>query len=178
MTVTCPNCGSEIPVPNRKKKSIKCHKCDMAGLEFGLEYFDEKDNPKQSFSEKHPQIIKVGCLVFTGACIAFDWWMKNRELFIDEPSSDSSHPQIPETTSSGKNIQAPETTTEDQPNDSILYTEKIIPTNACIVNLGENRHPSREKRETAAANGFDNLGPNQTWRVKNNHCVKTPVDQT
>lgn len=74
--------------------------------------------------------------------------------------------------------QAPETTTEDQPNDSILYTEKIIPTNACIVNLGKNRRPSREKRETAAANGFDNLGPNQTWRVKNNHCVKTPVDET
>ena len=33
MTVTCPNCGSEIPIPNRKKKSIKCPYCDMGGLE-------------------------------------------------------------------------------------------------------------------------------------------------
>ena len=96
MTVTCPNCGSEIPAPKRKKKSIKCPYCDMGGLELGLDYFDEKDNPKQSFSEKHPQIIKVGCLVFTGACIVFDWWMKNKELFVDESapemfvSSDSS----------------------------------------------------------------------------------------
>ena len=96
MTVTCPNCGGEIPDPKRKKKSIKCPYCDMGGLELGLDYFDEKDNPKQSFSEKHPQIIKVGCLVFTGACIVFDWWMKNKELFVDESapemfaSSDSS----------------------------------------------------------------------------------------
>ena len=36
MTVTCPNCGSEIPVPNRKKKSIQCPYCDMGGLNLTL----------------------------------------------------------------------------------------------------------------------------------------------
>lgn len=44
MTVTCPNCGSEIPVPNRKKKSIQCPYCDMGGLELDLDYFDEESN--------------------------------------------------------------------------------------------------------------------------------------
>ena len=51
MTVTCPNCGSEIPVPNRKKKSIQCPYCDMGGLEFDLDYFDEESNqPVLNFS--------------------------------------------------------------------------------------------------------------------------------
>lgn len=33
-----------------------------------------------------------------------------------------------------------------------------------VVNLGEGRHPSKDKIETAADNGFPDLTENQTWR--------------
>lgn len=88
MTVICPNCGGEITAPKKKAKSIKCPHCDMAGLDFGLDYFDEKDNVKQPFSEKHPKLTQAGRVAFAGGCAAFVWWMKNRELFVDKPASE------------------------------------------------------------------------------------------
>lgn len=63
MTVTCPNCGSEIPVPTRKKKSIQCPYCDMGGLELDLDYFDEESNQPvtgwRSFEFQHPRAAKA-----------------------------------------------------------------------------------------------------------------------
>lgn len=51
-TVICPNCGHEISVPKKKVSSIKCPKCNMDGLELGLDYFDENDKPKKIFLQK------------------------------------------------------------------------------------------------------------------------------
>lgn len=54
-TVICPNCGHEISVPKKKVSSIKCPKCNMDGLELGLDYFDENDEPRKSFFKRHPK---------------------------------------------------------------------------------------------------------------------------
>lgn len=69
MTVTCPNCGSEIAVPRYKKRVIKCSYCNMAGLKFGLDYFDEEDHPRESFWTKHKGKIIAGIIAAIIAAI-------------------------------------------------------------------------------------------------------------
>ena len=88
MTVVCPNCGNEITAPKHKKKSVKCPYCDMGGLELGLDYFDEEDNPRQfsliNFAAEHPKTTRAALIGLVTAARTFAWWMENKELFAEE----------------------------------------------------------------------------------------------
>lgn len=163
MTVICPNCGSGIAAPKKKVKTIKCPNCDMAGLDFGLDYFDEEDNPKRSFSEKHPKLTKAGYVAFAGACTAFVWWMKNKDLFTEEsipehtPIAGSSSEPLLEDSIPAEQIRTNDSAyVNPEDYDSILREHGLS-----IRNLSKNRTHSPEKGKQATALGI-NLPPHQT----------------
>ncbi len=164
MTVVCPNCGSEITVPKRKKKFIKCPSCDMDGLEFGLDYFDENDDPKLSpwekFSKEHPKVAKgletAGALAILGLAVgsAIKSGLDNivEEVPPDNNSilPDENHPvaeSVPENT-------PPLVNPENY--DSVLHKHGLS-----LRNLGENRFHSPEKEKQATDLGIK-LNPHQT----------------
>jgi hypothetical protein len=163
MTVICPNCGGEITAPKKKAKTIKCPHCDMAGLEFGLDYFDEEDNPKQSFFEKHPKLTKAGYATFAGACTLFVWWLKNKDLFTEEPTTECDSIGDSRTKTFPGEYISPDPVQENTPApvnpedyDSVLRKHGLS-----IRNMRENRFHSPEKEEQANAIGIK-LKPNQT----------------
>lgn len=130
MTVICPNCGNEITAPKHKKKSIKCPYCDMGGLELGLDYFDEEDNPKlsswESFSAEHPKIAKglkaTGALAILGLA-AGSVIKSSLDNLVEETPADDSQSTNLDNTSSQKDIETTEPLVEEVP-DNGLYTKK------------------------------------------------------
>ena len=67
----------------------------MAGLDFGLDYFDEEDNPRKfsltNFIVEHPKTTAMGLLA---AYHGIKWWMENRELFVDDSVTEISAASI------------------------------------------------------------------------------------
>ena len=164
MTVICPNCGGEITAPKKKVKSIKCPRCDMAGLDFGLDYFDEGDNPKQSFSEKHPKLTQAGCAAFAGACTVFALWAKNKDLFTAEPTTeytpiaDSDSKTFPEENTPANPIQT-NAQAYVNPDD---YESVLREHGLSFRNLGESRFRSIDKEKQIIALGMKGLDPHIT----------------
>lgn len=172
MTVTCPNCGSEIPVPNRKKKSIQCPYCDMGGLELDLDYFDEENGQPvtgwRSFEFQHPRAAKA--VKATGyAAVAAMLAVGGIELAKDKIAELTTSP---ETKSADKPL-IPESSTDDSLSDSCVpeetnsyispdeYDSVLRQHDLSIRNLGENRVHSPEKEKQAADLGIK-LPPHQT----------------
>jgi hypothetical protein len=172
MTVTCPNCGSEIPVPNRKKKSIQCPYCDMGGLELDLDYFDEESNQPvtgwRSFEFQHPRAAKAvkatgytavaAMLAVGGIELAKD---KIAELTTSPETKSADEPLIPESPADNSlsDSSVPEATNSyisPDEYDSVLRQHDLS-----IRNLGENRVHSPEKEKQAADLGIK-LPPHQT----------------
>ncbi len=169
MTVVCPNCGNEITAPKRKKKSVKCPYCDMDGLELGLDYFDEEDNPRQfsliNFATEHPKTTRAALIGLATAARTLAWWMENKELFADEVPSESapivstSRNAIPEETT-----QVVEPAQESTPPllDSSDYDSVLRKHNLSFRNLGESRFRSQEKEKQVIALGMKGLDPHIT----------------
>ena len=172
LTVTCPNCGSEIPVPNRKKKSIQCPYCDMGGLELDLDYFDEESNQPvtgwRSFEFQHPRAAKAvkatgytavaAMLAVGGIELAKD---KIAELTTSPETKSADEPLIPESPADNSlsDSSVPEATNSyisPDEYDSVLRQHDLS-----IRNLGENRVHSPEKEKQAADLGIK-LPPHQT----------------
>lgn len=172
MTVTCPNCGSEIPVPNRKKKSIQCPYCDMGGLELDLDYFDEESNQPVTgwkiFEFQHPRAAKAvkatgytavaAMLAVGGIELAKD---RIAELTTSPETKSADEPLIPEspTDNSLSDSSVPEETNSYISPDE--YDSALRQHDLSIRNLGENRVHSPEKEKQAADLGIK-LPPHQT----------------
>ena len=165
MTVICPNCGGEIAVPKKKTKSIKCPHCDMAGLDFGLDYFDEEDNPKKfslmNFASEHPKTTKATIAAALMAGRAIRWWMKNKDLFTEEPTTEyaitpnSVGSDFPE-----ENVPAMDSLQNSNPLDLLPIDseearEKMLHYNLKKRRLPENQRASVAKREEANRLGID-----------------------
>lgn len=172
MTVACPNCGSEIPVPTRKKKSIQCPYCDMGGLELDLDYFDEESNQPvtgwRSFEFQHPRAAKA--VKATGyAAMAAVLAVGGIELAKDKIAELTTSPE----TKSADEPLIPESSTDDSLSDSCVpeatnsyispdeYDSVLRQHDLSIRNLGENRVHSPEKEKQAADLGIK-LPPHQT----------------
>lgn len=84
-TVICPNCGHEISVPKKKVSSIKCPKCNMDGLELGLDYFDENDEPRKSFFKRHPKATAAALFAGWLAGKGILWWLNNKNELLSGP---------------------------------------------------------------------------------------------
>ena len=169
MTVTCPNCGSEIPVPTRKKKSIQCPYCDMGGLELDLDYFDEESNQPvtrwRSFEFQHPRAVKATGYAAMAAMLA----VGGIELAKDKIAELTTSPE----TKSADEPLIPESSTDDSLSDSCVpeatnsyispdeYDSVLRQHDLSIRNLGENRVHSPEKEKQAADLGIK-LPPHQT----------------
>ena len=69
MTLTCPNCGNDIPIPKRMVKTIKCPFCKD---KFGVEYADEEGNPPKYFWDKHPEGNRGGSADYQQSCSVDD----------------------------------------------------------------------------------------------------------
>lgn len=173
MTVVCPNCGSEIPIPNRKKKSIKCPYCDMGGLELDLDYFDEENGQPvtgwKSFEFQHPHAAKAvkatgyaavaAMLAVGGIELAKD---KIAELTASPEAESVDDPPIPESStdaSSSDSYVPKKTNSYISPDD---YDSVLRKHGLSIRNLGENRVHSPEKAKQAADLGLPPLDPHQT----------------
>lgn len=173
MTVTCPNCGSEIPIPNRKKKSIQCPYCDMGGLELDLDYFDEENGQPvtgwRSFEFQHPRAAKA--VKATGyAAVAAMLAVGGIELAKDKIAELTTSPE----TKSADEPLIPESSTDDSLSDSCVpeatnayispdeYDSVLRKHGLSIRNLGENRVHSPEKAKQAADLGLPPLDPHQT----------------
>lgn len=160
-TVICPNCGGAISIPKKKASSIKCPTCDMDGLALGLDYFDENDNPKKSFLERHPKAaagaLFAGWLIGKGLL----WWLNNKDELSSSPA--------PAADSSNEPLAEPycETVTESISEKAEThmnldaYDTKIVDHPMSVRNLSENQFPSLEKQKQARDLGID-LGLHQT----------------
>ena len=163
-TVTCPNCGSEIPVPKKKVSSIKCPRCNMDGLELGLDYFDENDEPKKSFFKRHPKaavaVLFAGWLAGKGIL----WWLNNKDELPSSPALETDSFNEPMTDS----ITDSETISEKTETHMNLddYDTKVVNHPISIRNLSENQFPSMEKIKQAHDMGIT-LGVHQT--IVNEH---------
>lgn len=173
MTVTCPNCGSEIPIPNRKKKSIQCPYCDMGGLELDLDYFDEENGQPvtgwKSFEFQHPRAAKA--VKATGyAAVAAMLAVGGIELAKDKfaeltaspevESADTSPIPAPSTDSSSDSYSPEETTQENisadlLPIDSKEASDRLLHYDLQKRHLPKNQKASTAKREQANAIGID-----------------------
>lgn len=173
MTVTCPNCGSEIPIPNRKKKSIQCPYCDMGGLELDLDYFDEENGQPvtgwRSFEFQHPRAAKA--VKATGyAAVAAMLAVGGIELAKDKIAELTTSPE----TKSADEPLIPESSTDDSLPDSCVpeatnsyispdeYDSVLRKHGLSMRNLGEKRFHSLEKAKQAADLGLPPLDPHQT----------------
>lgn len=179
--VTCPNCGNEIHVRFFAPKSITCRKCRQS---FVAEYEDENGELHpgglEGFKAIHPKITKAATttakaavLVLTAVGIGM--------VIKDELDKLTAPPEISSSHNSG-------TDTNDQsfePIDNSLsseeppnYETKTISVTGGLVNLPYGKHPSQEKRDTAAANGYPNLGESQTWRVNHDRNIKVSAEDS
>lgn len=172
MTVTCPNCGSEISVSNRKKKFVKCPNCDMAGLELGLDYFDEESNQPvtgwKSFEFQHPRAAKAVKATGYAAVVAM-LAVGGIELAKDKFAELTASPEV----ESANEPLIPESSTDDSLSDSCVpeetnsyispdeYDSVLRQHGLSIRNLGENRVHSPEKEKQANNLGMK-LPPHQT----------------
>lgn len=157
--VVCPNCGSKISVPKRKVSSIKCPKCNIDGLELGLDYFDENDSPRKSFLKRHKKEITAATLFvawLAGKGLLF--WLNNKNEPSSSPTiaSDSSNESLTESS-----CEAVTESISENAMDISAYDAKTIEHPVSIRNLPENRFPSMEKVKQAHDMGID-LGLHQT----------------
>ena len=174
-TVVCPSCGNEIRIRFFTPKEITCKKCQK---HFIAEYEDENGELHpggiEGFKAIHPKITKaattaseVGILVLTATGIVM--------LIKDKFDAATGASEIPSSQNSDASDQIqPQETVDDIPtlDAPSEYETKTIPVSGAVVNLPFGRHPSREKREQAAENGYYNLGENQTWRVNHDRNIK------
>lgn len=153
-TVVCPNCGCNFSVPKKKVSSISCPYCDMARLEFGLDYFDENDNPKEPFSKRHPELTAAGLLGLGLAGKALLLLLDNKGNILPSPES---------TADSSTDYQAAsiaETDLESKasnllPIDSEEASERLLHYNLSKRHLPKNQRASAAKREEANLLGID-----------------------
>jgi len=153
-TVICPNCGHEFSVPKKKVSSIKCPKCNMDGLELGLDYFDENDEPRKSFFKRHPKATAAALFAGWLAGKGILWWLNNKNELLSGPvqGADSSD-ELPaeascETVTEG-------TSSELIPIDSEEAAQRLVHYNFNKRRLPENQRASAAKREEANALGID-----------------------
>lgn len=188
MTLTCPGCEHKLAIPDTNPSAVRCKNCKTT---FCIEYTEPpvisniKYPPKvklRKFKESHPTAVgraktglKIGILAVV-VCFGAKGFLEN---FLENPST------IPKLKSEESElsdaIEEPSSEYADtlqESSDTVKYEEKNVPVVGCIVNMSGNRHPSREKVETAAANGYPNMGPHQTWRVPTNRKVKVVVVDT
>ena len=188
MTIICPGCGHKLAIPDANPSAVKCKNCKTT---FIIEYTDPPSisdiayPPKirlQKFKEAHPTAIswiKTGLGVAILAVIAGFGIKGILKDFLENPSpvppfsseENKSNNAIHESFSEEGSC----TETPQESPDNVHYEEQNRPVRGCLVNLSGNKHPSREKVESAAANGYPNMGPNQTWRVPTTHKVKVVV---
>lgn len=167
-TVICPNCGHEISVPKKKVSSIKCPKCNMDGLELGLDYFDENDDPKKPFLKRHSKETAAAALFIAGlAGKAFLWWLDNRNTMQSVPVSESNSSDNTLAESSNEAL-AESTTSQLIPIDSEEATQRLIHYNLNKRRLPENQRASAAKREEANALGID---------IGNEYTIVDPYDR-
>ena len=167
-TVICPNCGNEISVPKRKASSIKCPHCNMDGLELGLDYFDENDNPRKSFLKRHSKETAAAALFIAGlAGKAFLWWLDNRDNLQSVPVLESNSSD--ETFAESSNEALTESTTSQLiPIDSEEAAQRLVHYNLNKRRLPENQRASAAKREEASALGID---------IGNEYTIVDPYDR-
>ena len=121
MTLTCPNCGNDIPIPKRMVKTIKCPFCKD---KFGVEYADEEGNPPKYFWDKHPEATKAIAVAVPIISKVALWVIQHwDELFpskelsefsdvscnsIDQPSCEPNPEAISEQTTEWISVDSPE----------------------------------------------------------------------
>lgn len=166
-TVICPNCGHEISVPKKKVSSIKCPKCNMDGLELGLDYFDENDEPRKSFFKRHPKATAAALFAGWLAGKGILWWLNNKNELLSGPvqGADSSD-ELPagascETVTEGTSL-------ELIPIDSEEAAQRLVHYNLNKRKLPENQRASAAKREEANALGID---------IGNEYTIVDPYDR-
>lgn len=174
-TVICPNCGNEIHIRFLTPKEITCKKCKES---FAAEYEDENGEIHpggiEGFIAVHPKITKaatttveVGIMVLAAIGIGVAVKDKFDELTATPEALPSQNPDAADQISPQENA-----TDSLMPDESSEYETKTIPVSGGLVNLPFGRHPSLEKREQAAENGYLDLGENQTWRVDHARNIK------
>ena len=180
-SVICPHCGREIHIRFFTPKKLTCPTCDVV---FTAEYNDENGNSHpggiEGFKVTHPNLTKAADITFkVGVGVLFFIGFKNlledkiNELAMPpEASSESEHTVLScEESSETSNYFSK----SDEP---LSYGTKDVPVEGCKVKLPPNKHPSQQKRETAAANGYDDLGENETWRVPTSRTIKVTAQDT
>lgn len=175
-SVICPHCGNEIPVRFFTPKKLTCPACDSV---FAAEYNDENGDPHpggiEGFKVVHPKLtkaaditVKIGFGVLL--VIGFKGLLEDKINEITDPLETLSE-SGDDTPSCGQTSEVSDSlySSDDEP---LSYETKDVPVEGCKVRLPPNRHPSQQKRETAAANGYDDLGENETWRVPTSRTIK------
>lgn len=181
MEKICPNCGYKNTIRFFTPKTICCKKCKTT---FTVEYEDENGEVHpggfEGFKAVHPKItkaMKISGYVCVGAAVLFGIHGIVEEE-IDKLTAGQGISEIPDFDGDDfhqTNVSSPNSNTE-VPEECTSYETKVIPVNGCVVNLSSGRHASKEKRDSAAANGYDNLGESQTWRVNHDRNIKVPIE--
>ena len=173
--LVCPNCGNEIELKFFTPKTIKCSKCKNA---FTAEYEDADGNLHpggwEGFEVVHPKAakaVKICGETVLGAVIVYGFTRFVSDKF-DELTASAETSSTPDT-SSATVSQNCETSVESSSSETSDDSEtKNISVKGGIVNLPAGWHASQEKRDEAEANGYSNLGENQTWKVNYSRNIK------
>lgn len=174
-TLVCPNCGNEITLKVFTPKSVKCSKCKNT---FTAEYEDSEGNLHpggwEGFEAVHPKAAKTlkicgVTIILTGLAYGLTELVKDK---LDELTESTETSSISDTNSDAAS-QNCETSVESSSSETSDDSEtKNISVRGGIVNLPAGRHASQEKRDEAEANGYGNLGENQTWKVNYSRNIK------
>lgn len=174
-TLICPNCGNEIHIRFFTPKEITCKECKES---FAAEYEDENGEIHpggiEGFKAVHPKITKAATItaeVGIMALAAIGIGMAVKDKFDELTAAPETSPL--QNSDAVDQIPPQENATDSSiPDESSEYETKTIPVSGGLVNLPLGRHPSLEKREQAAENGYPDLGENQTWRVDHARNIK------
>lgn len=177
MTVTCPNCGKTLQVPDSKPTNGKCSSC---GVSFTVEYTADETaiasiRVEKTFWKKHPKITKGFKTILGIGFLAGVTWLavkpKIDEFTDDSPIVEDNQSDITSTAESYVEV------SDNEAQENTTYTQKEIPVSGGKVKLSGNRRASQKKRETAAENGYADLAPDETWRVSSTRVIETSVKE-
>lgn len=177
-SVICPHCRNEIHVRFFTPKKLTCPTCHAV---FIAEYNDENGDPHpggiEGFKAIHPKLTKtasVGVKVGFGVLlvIGFKGLIEDKINELTDPLETSSESGC-DTSSCGRASELSDSLSQSD-DEPLSYNTKDVTVEGCKVRLPPNRHPSQQKRETAAANGYD-LKENETWRVSTSRTLKVSV---
>lgn len=134
----------------------------MDGLELGLDYFDENDNPRKPFLKRHKKEITAATLFvawLAGKGLLF--WLNNKDELSSSPTiaSDSSNESLTESSCEAVTESISEKVETHMNLDD--YDTKIVNHPMSVRNLSENHFPSLEKQKQARDLGIE-LGLHQT----------------